>query len=303
MLSAAKPFIVMFVRTVNLQHFSAILAQGECARDYYKTPVMTMNSEFDTSAASNHPSFYAIVPARYASSRFPGKPLTPILGQPMFLRVVRRVLECDLFSGVCLATDDQRIADSARQHGVCTVLTGTEHSSGTERAGEAAEKLGLSSHSVVVNVQGDEPALIPDMLRELLTPFFRDDSVLVTTWARSIGDEEAGDPNLVKVVCDQGGQALYFSRSLIPCPRNPEHAAYLGHIGLYAMRYSVLRKFSLLSPGTLEQAENLEQLRLLENGIPIRVKRTRHSIRGVDTPEDVEDVERIIQEQQKCGLF
>ena len=244
--------------------------------------------------------YYALIPARYASTRFPGKPLTPILGQPMFERVVRRAEKCSLFSGVYVATDDERIAREADKRDISFVLTRGDHQSGTDRVLEAAEGLGLEQDAVVANIQGDEPTLLPDMLTRLLEPF-RDQAVQVTTLAKRITAEEAQNPDLVKVVLSRQGQALYFSRSPVPYARDPEWAAYWGHIGLYAYRMPILRSFARMEQSPLERAEKLEQLRLLEAGIPIHAVPTDHEGHGVDSPRDVPIAEKIIQEQQRCG--
>jgi len=246
--------------------------------------------------------YYALIPARYESTRFPGKPLTPILGQPMFERVVHRARLCPLFSGVYLATDDERIAREANKRDIPCVLTRPEHGSGTDRILEAAEDLGLEENAVIANIQGDEPTLLPGMLTRLLEPF-SDAAVQVTTLAKRISAEEADNPDLVKVALSRQGRALYFSRSPVPYARDPERAIYWGHIGLYAYRMPTLRLFAQLDPSPLERTEKLEQLRLLEAEIPIHAVPTEHAGHGVDSPRDVPIAEEIIQEQEQCGLF
>lgn len=245
--------------------------------------------------------YYALIPARYASSRFPGKPLTPILGQPMFERVVQRARQCPLFSGVYVATDDERIVDEAHRLEIPCVATRWDHESGTDRILEAAETLGLDQESVIANIQADEPTLLPGMLTQLLEPF-RDDAVRVTTLVKRISAEAADNPDLVKVVLSRQGRALYFSRSPVPYGRDPEWAAYWGHVGLYAYRMHTLRLFAQLEQSPLERAEKLEQLRLLEAEIPIHAVPTEHAGHGVDSPRDVPIAEDIIQEQERCGL-
>jgi len=246
--------------------------------------------------------YYALIPARYASSRFPGKPLTPILGQPMFGRVVHRARQCPLFSGVYVATDDERIAAEAERRDIPCVLTHADHDSGTDRVLEAADTLGLEEDAVVANIQGDEPTLLPSMLTRLMEPF-SDTAVQVTTLARRISAQDAQNPDLVKVVLSQWGRALYFSRSPVPYGRDPDEASYWGHLGLYAYRMRVLRLFAQMQPSPLERTEKLEQLRLLEAEIPIHAVATEdHAGQGVDSPQDVPLVEKIIQEQERCGL-
>ncbi|BCS99331.1 3-deoxy-manno-octulosonate cytidylyltransferase [Desulfoluna limicola] len=236
-----------------------------------------------------------IIPARYASSRFPGKPLALICGKPMFLHVYERAASCPEITQVALATDDPRIEKAANEAGVPVVMTASDHPSGTDRVLEAARALGAPAHAVIVNIQGDEPALDPAMLTELTAPFFTDPSVQVTTLATPISSEEAQNPNRVKVVLDEAHRALYFSRSPIPYPRGETFDGYLGHVGLYAFQMKTLERFSTLEEGTLERVEKLEQLRLLENGIGIHVGITRHQSLGVDHPDDIAIVEKLIK--------
>lgn len=238
-----------------------------------------------------------IIPARYASSRFPGKPLALIAGKPMFQHVYERATQCPAMSQVLLATDDSRIYQAAEAAGVPVVMTAADHPSGTDRVLEAARATGAPDHAVIVNIQGDEPALAPAMLTELTAPFFADPSVRVTTLATPISPAEAQNPNRVKVVTDNARRALYFSRAPIPYPRDASFDGYLGHIGLYAFRMEALAAFSALPEGSLERVEKLEQLRLLENGIPIHVGVTRHQSLGVDHPDDVPRVEALLKQR------
>lgn len=240
------------------------------------------------------PLCHAIIPCRYASTRFPGKPLFPILGQPMFFHVYQRVLESGGFASVTVATDDARIFDAATGLNVPVVMTKVDHPSGTDRVLEAARILGIAEDAVVVNVQGDEPALNPLILAELIAPF-DDPAVQVTTPAVAITAEDALSPDLVKVVFTEDRTALYFSRSRIPYDRDSSGAEYYGHIGLYAFRMSTLETFVTLGKSRLEDIEKLEQLRLLENRIPIRVVITTHRTVGVDRPEDVGRVESLLE--------
>jgi 3-deoxy-manno-octulosonate cytidylyltransferase (CMP-KDO synthetase) len=198
---------------------------------------------------------------------------------------------------VVAATDDQRILSVCRELGVEAVMTSTEHSSGTDRVLEAARLLGVGSDDVVVNVQGDEPALAPEMLDELLAPF-DDPSIRVTTLATGLATAQAANPDRVKVVLDNRDFALYFSRAPIPFDRGGVGVERLLHIGLYAFRMEALELFASLRPGRLEQLERLEQLRLLENGVPIRVVRTEHQSFGVDRPEDIDAITTILTESK-----
>ncbi len=240
------------------------------------------------------PKCWGIIPARYHSSRFPGKPLADINDKPMFWHVYQRASRCPELSEVVLATDDERIRLAAQELNVPVVMTRSDHPSGTDRVLEAAEKLNLPENAVVVNIQGDEPALEPELLSELVQPFLEPD-VQVTTPIRRISSDEAQNPDRVKVVFDKSSRALYFSRSLIPYLRDEEDIDIYGHIGIYAFRMSVLRQFVALGSSRLEHIEKLEQLRLLENGIPINIVVTRHESIGVDRPEDLKTVSNILK--------
>ncbi len=241
------------------------------------------------------PQCHGIIPARFASSRFPGKPLADILGYPMFWHVYQRARACPDLQSVTLATDDSRILEAARAFDIPALMTRGDHPSGTDRVLEAAEQLDFSEDSVVVNIQGDEPALSPELLTLLLSPF-ADPGTQVATLARCISTEEAQSTDVVKVVLDAKDRALYFSRSPIPHPREGA-SAYLGHIGLYAFRLHALRAFVALGPGRLEEIEKLEQLRLLEAAIPIHVLLTEQCTQGVDRPQDIPRVCSMLQDQ------
>jgi 3-deoxy-manno-octulosonate cytidylyltransferase (CMP-KDO synthetase) len=233
---------------------------------------------------------FGIIPARYASTRFPGKPLIDILGKPMFWHVYQRALESGCLEKVALATDDTRIAAAAKSLDVPVIMTRDDHPSGTDRVLEAARQLDVPADAVVVNIQGDEPALNPEILQELLAPFSDP-----TTPAVKISAEEAKNPDQVKVVFSRAMDALYFSRSPIPYDRDGQLPDYYGHIGLYAFRMACLENFVTLDQGELETIEKLEQLRLLESGIPIRMVITRHRTIGVDRPEDIEGVKTLLK--------
>ncbi|MFO7667023.1 MAG: 3-deoxy-manno-octulosonate cytidylyltransferase [Desulfobacterales bacterium] len=238
--------------------------------------------------------YYGIIPARYESTRFPGKPLADISGKPMFWHVFTRASRCPELSQVFLATDDERIESAAKDLGIPVVATRSDHPSGTDRVLEAAQLLNLPNDSIVVNIQGDEPLLEPAMLTELIRPFTSKE-IEVTTLAGKIGLMEAENKNRVKTVFSNTGRALYFSRLPIPCYRDGQDEVFFGHIGLYAFRMNVLRKFVALGPGRLEIAEKLEQLRLLENDIPIHVVLTEHKGIGVDCPEDIKTICDILE--------
>lgn len=240
------------------------------------------------------PPCYGIIPARYASTRFAGKPLALILGKPMILHVYTRACQCPHLQQVVLATDDERIFSAAESLAIPVLMTSSKHSCGTERVLEAARLLSVPDEGVVVNIQGDEPALDPEMLTALIAPF-RAPEVQVTTLAHPISAQEAQDPDRVKVVMGRDNQALYFSRLPIPFPHDGNEEGYLGHIGIYAFRMKTLEQFVALEKGVLEQKESLEQLRLLENNIPIHVVLTSHKSHGVDRPEDIAVVEEILK--------
>jgi 3-deoxy-manno-octulosonate cytidylyltransferase (CMP-KDO synthetase) len=244
------------------------------------------------------PKYYGIIPVRYKSTRFPGKPLADILGKPMFWHVFNLARLCPELTSVMLATDDDRIFSAAEKLDVPVVMTRDDHESGTDRVLEAAESIKVPQDAVVVNIQGDEPALKPAMISELIVPFKNPD-VLVTTPIRKITSKEAKNPDIVKVVFTINKKALYFSRSPIPCPRENQEDEFYGHIGLYAFRMNALRQFVALESSRLERTEKLEQLRLLENEIPVHVLVTKHRSLGVDRPEDIEKVSKILKQERE----
>lgn len=238
----------------------------------------------------------AVIPARYASTRFPGKPLTPIAGKPMIQRVWERAQRARLVSKVVVATDDQRIASAVKSLGGDIVLTRADHRSGTERVAEVA-----ASHrdaELVVNVQGDMPVIEPEAIDAAIEAVREDEDVRVGTLATPITNPaDIMDPNIVKTVLDFDGNALYFSRAPIPWVRDrggPVHAKHLKHMGLYVFRREALLEFATFPQGDLERIEQLEQLRWLENGYRIRVAETEYKTVEVDTPEDVKRVEQLL---------
>lgn len=240
-----------------------------------------------------NPSIAVIIPARFASSRLPGKPLLDLGGKPMIRHVYERAMQAAV-AAVWVATDDPRIFEAVQGFGGRVVMTSPDHPSGTDRVAEAARGLGAT---IVVNVQGDEPLLDPQMIDQVTAPLRADPAIPMATVAHPFSDpDEARDPNVVKVVCDCRGFALYFSRLPIPFDREGpgESGLFLRHVGLYAYRADFLQTFSRLPPTPLEQRERLEQLRALEHGHAIRVVRVERGAIGVDTPADAERVRRML---------
>ena len=240
-----------------------------------------------------------VIPARFQSVRFEGKPLALLGGRPMIQHVYERALRSSLLTTLVVATDDERIFDAVKDFGGTAVMTSPQHRSGTDRVAEAAA---ATTADVVVNIQGDEPFISPQVIDQLVEPFRSEPGIEMTTLMRPIeNDRDANDPNVVKVVVDRTGFALYFSRSLIPFARNQTAGprAY-EHIGLYAYSKSFLNDYSRLEPTPLEQAEGLEQLRLIEHGKRIRVVETAdHLGLSVDTPEDLSRAESFLANQLK----
>lgn len=231
-----------------------------------------------------------IIPARYGSSRFPGKPLAPIAGKPMIQHVYERSRIAEGLDRLVVATEDTRIADSVKRFGGESILTRPDHPSGTDRLAEAARILQLSDQDIVVNIQGDEPLVEPSMIQLLITALAGAPQCSMATLAyRSENEREYLNPNVVKVVVDASSRALYFSRAPIPCRRDVEDSplSFLKHLGFYAYRNSFLQIFTQLPPGRLESVEKLEQLRALENGYAIQVALSEMETIGVDTPEDL----------------
>ncbi len=238
---------------------------------------------------------YGFIPARYESTRFPGKPLALIDNMPMFWHVYHRASQCPYLDYIYLITDDSRIYDSAANLQIPVLMTSKHHASGSDRILEASAQMGISGDCIVVNIQGDEPLLHPQMLTQLIYPFAREE-IRVTTLARQISAQESENPNMVKVVFSNQNKALYFSRSQIPyCASSNREQIYWGHIGLYAYKLDTLHKFSSLGQSDLEQTEKLEQLRLLEAGISIHIEQTQHKSYGVDEPEDLTLVKSILE--------
>lgn len=253
----------------------------------------------------------AVIPARYASTRLPGKPLLDLGGKPMILHVVERAKQAQSVSRVIVATDDQRVFAAVAAAGEEALMTSPDHPTGTDRLAEVAAQLDAE---IIVNVQGDEPLIDPGTIDAAVAPLLTDRELMMSTTCEPIlSAADVLSPNVVKVVTDQTGYALYFSRNPLPFPRAAVQShgsleaaftaepdlllTYAKHTGLYVYRREFLLTFANLSPTPLEQTELLEQLRALEHGYRIKVIRVTHRSLGVDTPDDVERVRRLLQPQ------
>jgi 3-deoxy-manno-octulosonate cytidylyltransferase (CMP-KDO synthetase) len=235
-----------------------------------------------------------IIPARYASTRFEGKPLADLAGKPMIQHVYERSRRAACLDDLLVATDDERIFQAVRSFGGKAVMTSPDHATGTDRLAEVCESLDAD---IVVNVQGDEPLIEPAAIEQAAQPLIADASIVMGTLMNEIAsEEELLNPNVVKVVVDKDGFALYFSRSPLPYPRPGTwgKATYYRHIGLYVYRREFLMTYARLPQTPLEKQEKLEQLRALEHGYRIRVVLTEHRSIGVDTPEDLEGVRALL---------
>lgn len=240
------------------------------------------------------PKVAVVIPARYASTRLPAKPLLPIAGKPLVQHVWERCIRVKGVDTVIIATDDMRIAEAAFGFGAEVAMTSPKHRSGTDRVAEVAKKLQGCTH--IVNVQGDEPLIDPTIVAKLATAMVKDRKIEMITAANPFAPEDdVTNPNMVKVVLDRDGNGLYFSRHAIPYVRNDGvRPTFYRHQGLYGYSRKFLLQFVKWKPGLLEQAESLEQLRALENGAKIRVILTKRAAIGVDTPEDLAVVERLL---------
>ena len=242
-----------------------------------------------------------IIPARYGSSRLPGKPLALIEGKPMIQRVCECAARCALLSEVCAAVDDARVRDAVLAFGGRAVMTRTDHPSGTDRIAEAAAALDAD---IVVNIQGDQPFVHPEMIGQAAELLLEDPAAEVATLMFPVErEEDLHDPAVVKVVTDLRGYALYFSRSLLPYPREAVPHTVYEHAGIYASRKDALMRLTTLAPTVLERVESLEQLRWLEHGVRVRVGVSRAPDRAfhgfsVDTPEDLERAGRMLRERE-----
>jgi 3-deoxy-manno-octulosonate cytidylyltransferase (CMP-KDO synthetase) len=242
------------------------------------------------------PNVLAVIPARYASTRLPGKPLATIAGRPMIQHVVERVQQAQNLSRILVATDDERIKKAVEGFGAEALLTRADHRSGTDRVAEVASRVAAE---IYLNIQGDEPLIDPGTIDAVLSEMLEDESVQVATPCSAITKpNDIMDPNITKVVRDFDGNALYFSHAPIPWVRDKDRvvaAKFWKHIGLYGFRRDALLEFPTLPPGELERIEQLEQLRWLENGFRIRVRETQYDALSVDVPEDIERVEKVLR--------
>ena len=255
------------------------------------------------------PSVVVVIPARYGSSRFPGKPLVMLGRKPMIQHVYEQAAACRAVKELLVATDDDRIKQAVERFGGRAVMIAGDYRTGTDRVAGVAR---MFEGDYFVNLQGDEISLQPDLLADLIDPFIKSGIGMGTLKRTMDSTEDVHNPSVVKVVTDQLGNALYFSRAPIPLVRDdPSHRAVGGlhyiHLGLYMYRRDILLKLASLPTGRLEEAEKLEQLRALEQGIPIRVWETRHASLRVDTPEDVESVVEKLQQfdviKRELGLL
>jgi len=233
-----------------------------------------------------------IIPARYQSTRLEGKVLKDLLGKSVIRHVWENAKHAATLDDLIVATDDERIKAEVLGFGGKAVLTAKEHKTGTDRLREVVNSIDVK---VVVNIQADEPLLHPSMIDEIVRPLLEEKDIVMTTLRKKITDpEDLKNPNVVKVVCDKNGYALYFSRSPIPYPRFTEGAAHYKHIGLYAFTKDFLFTFTNLPASSLEEAEGLEQLRVLENGYRIKVATTEFDTIGIDTAEDLERAKEVL---------
>jgi 3-deoxy-manno-octulosonate cytidylyltransferase (CMP-KDO synthetase) len=240
----------------------------------------------------------ALIPARYGSTRFPGKALADLLGKPLIQWVYEQARLVQGLHDIFVATDDERIKKCVEDFGGQAIMTRSDHPSGSDRLAEAAEILELDRHDIVINIQGDQPVFPPLVVGHMAALVDRDCSAVMVTPARRLTDLElAKNPNLVKVVFNHQGRALYFSRSPLPYWRDGERPYFFKHIGIYAYRVDFLKDFVTLPPGRWEQAEKLEQLRALEYGYPIHVVETDGDTLEVDTPGDLARVEEYLREK------
>lgn len=238
--------------------------------------------------------FLGVIPSRYASTRLEGKPLKDICGHTMIEWVYKRTKLSNL-DEVVVATDDERIYKEVERFGGKAILTSKEHENGTSRIAEVCTK--YEDYDVIVNVQGDEPLIEPEMINSIINSFKEDDTISMSTLKYKIDTmEEIENPNYVKVITDKKGYALYFSRSVIPYPRKLDIQNYYKHVGLYGYKRDFVVEYAKMEPTPLELSESLEQLRALENGYRIKVMETPYKIIGVDTQEELEKVREYIKE-------
>lgn len=240
--------------------------------------------------------FLGVIPSRYASTRLEGKPLKDICGHTMIEWVYKRTKLSNL-DEVVVATDDERIYKEVERFGGKAILTSKEHENGTSRIAEVCTK--YEDYDVIVNVQGDEPLIEPEMINSIINSFKEDDTISMSTLKYKIDTmEEIENPNYVKVITDKKGYALYFSRSVIPYPRKLDIQNYYKHVGIYGYKRDFVVEYAKMEPTPLELSESLEQLRALENGYRIKVMETPYKIIGVDTQEELEKVREYIKNKK-----
>lgn len=235
--------------------------------------------------------FVGVIPARYSSTRFPGKPLALIKGKPLIQHVYEQVTKSRELQSVIVATDHEEIEAIVKQFGGQVVMTSTNHETGSDRIAEVTTKM---DGDFFVNIQGDEPLIQADLIDELIKQAKNTPNAVITAKTRIKANEDIENPNVVKVVTDKNGKALYFSRSPIPYNRSKKEVHYYKHLGIYCYPKTILQEFVQTEPTPYEQVEVLEQLRILENGISIYVVETENDAIGVDTPEDIEKVENYL---------
>ena len=242
-----------------------------------------------------------VIPARFSSTRFPGKVLAPIAGKTMLQHVYERAALSTYLTSILIATDDERVYAAAKNFGARVRMTRSDHLSGTDRVAEAASAVDAE---IIVNIQGDEPLIDPAAIDAAILPMVHEPELVMGTLKKRIEDaREITDPNVVKVVTNHAGDAIYFSRCAIPFEREKSvNTPYFKHIGLYVYQRDFLLAYSALPVGPLEAAERLEQLRALENGLRIRVVETEYESLGVDTPEDLERVTRLFDASILQGM-
>ncbi len=235
-----------------------------------------------------------VIPARYKSSRFPGKPLVNICDKPMIWWVYQQALKVPELDEVYVATDDDRIKAACEEYDMNVVMTSDKHETGSDRVAEVAEKI---EGDLFINIQGDEPVINPEMISEVISIFFEDESVYFGSLKKEITDpDEIAATSTVKVVTDRKGDAMYFSRSVIPSNlKDGKLARVFRHVGIYAYKRDFLKEFSQMTQTELELGEGIEPLRAMERGYTMRLKETKHSSIGVDLPEHIEKVERVIK--------
>jgi 3-deoxy-manno-octulosonate cytidylyltransferase (CMP-KDO synthetase) len=236
----------------------------------------------------------AVIPARYNSQRFPGKVLAQIGDRPMVQWVYEAAKSCADFSKVIVATDNQTVADCVRQFGGEVEMTSSEHTTGSDRVAEVAQR--YPEMAAVANVQGDQPFVTPEILSQLVSPYLRGESPEMTTIACPLDlDKDYKDPNTVKVLCDQNNRAIYFSRASIPYFRNPVKVPVFHHLGLYAFRQDFLNTYTQLEPTPIELSEGLEQLRVIEHGFAIQVCPIKETLLEVNTSDELLNARRLVK--------